>query len=155
MTLLQVKNPRLVQSKCLHLQISTNSNISNEKSCCLDCGMVQDKLSNPYVRNISHYKELYQLGIMIPISQLISEKLRNQAMMFILRETRPKNQKKFPLRTDALENEVCLYLEYVNFLRNNEDKILPRKNRTRQICQVYGDHRKIVLEYIFRLCLQA
>jgi len=153
--------------KCPHLQISTNRS-SNEKPSCLNCGLVQEPEDNPYVykyiRNITHYKELYKSGIIIPTTQILGETIKNQVIKFKLKKNEPKKRtfnpsdkvfsvdKMNPQMDPLVEVYRNLYLEYIEFLRNNEDRILPKKNRKRQICQIYGNHRKILLEYIFRLC---
>lgn len=137
--------------QCLHSQISTN-----EKPCCINCGLVQETVGKPYIRSISHYKELYRVGIIIPVSEIMTENLKIQVIKFNQRRNKPEKRTFMsPEGLQELEVYRSLYLEYIEFLRDNQDRVLPKKPRKRQICQIYGEHRKILLEYIFRLVEQS
>lgn len=157
--------------ECLHLQISSGR-ISNDKPSCINCGLVMEVYENPYIRNISHYKALYSSSDNrdeICNFQIVGDKLREQVMRFKNSKSKPKQIKNLQeykeLERSALKRAhesynsiteidrqcLLLYYEYIDFLRNNEIRILPKKNRTRPIYQVYGDHRRIVFEYIVRL----
>lgn len=176
--------------ECPHLQISTNR-AYNEKPSCIDCGLVQEPEGNPYIRNISHYKELYSIARgspedcpshVVSTFRLLGDNLKEQAIKFRLRQEQPKKTTSQrlanasvkivkDLETDRqtiaqellategsprglhkVEQGWFLYFEYIDFLRNNTDRVLPKKDRKRPICQIYGDHRRIVLFYIW--CLE-
>lgn len=130
---------------CSHLQIS-----SDEKSSCLECGLVMEIYSNPYIRSITHYKQFYKKGIKIHPFLLHGLEFKEQAIRFLTR----KNQGKvLPKKKEKHEKPVTLYDEYVFFLRQNQDKVLPKKKKPRQreLCRVYGEHKRMILEYISNL----
>ena len=132
--------------ECFHAQTTINE----QKIFCVNCGLVEDKYGNPYIRSISHYKQLYKDEKAPPINVLLGEELQNKATKFQIRQI-PKSKGYFqtkPLCVEEHKQIQKIYNEYVLFLRNNEDRILPQKNRQRPICQVYGEHRKFLLQYI-------
>ena len=153
---------------CAHLEIS-NGRICNDIPSCMSCGLVIGAYNNPYIRNITHYRELYFQGKIYNVFQLLGDKLKRQAVKF--RNLQSKVKKVSPPSGDASsiklypvedseqaipiteDDRQCLllYYDYIDFLRNNESRILPQRNRTRPIYQVYGEHRRIVFEYIVRL----
>lgn len=124
---------------CRHLKISNNE----DKFSCIECGLCQEKSETPYVRSITHYKELCNMGISIPVYQLIGEQLRNQVLKFYYRKDKNNNRDK--------KVEPSLYMEYLQFVKDNTHKILPIRHRVKAINQIYGDHKRYVLEYIDRL----
>lgn len=120
-------------TKCLHLKISSDE----IKPCCIDCGLVQDNVSSsPYVRTITHYKSLL---IRPPINCLVGENLKTQVLKFLKRQNRPI--------TRVSRN----YNNYIVFLRENEQLVLPHKERKKPLLDIYGEHRRIILEYIAAL----
>ena len=126
---------------CLHFV-----NLKNEKPCCLECGIVNEDEAReykiPYIRTISQYRKEQ---VLIPLDQLVGDNLRNQVQKLLRRkvEKEEKEQKK---------QEPQLYLEYIEFLRQNEADVLPRrKNRRRNIMGVYGENKRLCLEYLRQL----
>lgn len=140
---------------CRHLQITT----TNEKPCCIDCGLVMEVYSNPYIRNITHYKQFYKQGIKINPFLLLGLEFKEQVIRFLRRQdsaikkTEEKKERTLPcwFSIDSTEQK---YVEYIIFLRQNQDRVLPKKKkrRKREIYEVYGDHKRMILEYIKALC---
>lgn len=150
------------------IECSTHTPTMGEKHSCLECGVVMPIYGVPYVRNITHYKELYSLGKAPRVCDLLGDRLKEQVIKFQIKQSRPRDQNKsrelvtgIGERSSELgldPNSAWLlamrqkYSEYINFLANNQDKILPRKkDRKRSIQQIYGEHRILVLEYLIRL----
>lgn len=131
--------------KCPHLQISSEA---DGKCSCLECGLVQPiGVSNwGYVRSITHYKLLLAEGKPVPpINCLVGEVLQKQVMR--LKERQIKQAKTIEIN----EPLRALYQQYICFLRDNQDLILPKKERKRQLVKIYGEHHRIVLEWITAL----
>lgn len=127
--------------KCPHLQIS---NETEGKCSCLECGLVQPIGSRwGYIRSITHYKLLLAEGRPVPpIHCLVGEVLQKQVLKFLERKN---NIVVIPQVDTPL---LRLYQEYICFLRDNKDLVLPKKERKRELVKIYGEHRRIVLEWI-------
>lgn len=142
--------------KCPHLEISTDN--GDAKISCLECGLVQDQTSKMYVRSITHYKQLIAQGIKPPpIYCLVGEALKRQVAKYHLRQMSPKKKGRSGsgvLPTPLQVNQE-LYDEYLQFLRDNLEIILPKKERKRPLVKIYGDHYKIISSYIELLLGQA
>lgn len=133
--------------KCPHLQIS---NEVEGKCACLECGLVQPiGVSNwGYIRSITHYKLLLAEGRPMPPTHcLVGEVLQKQVLKLLARNNAGAITKSFEVDTPLLE----LYQEYICFLRDNQDLVLPKKERKRELTKIYGEHRRIVIEWITAL----
>lgn len=131
--------------KCPHLEISTEA---EGKSACLECGLVQPIGVSRwgYVRSITHYKLLLAEGRPVPPTHcLVGEVLQKQVMR--LKERQIKNVKV----SEINEPLKVLYQEYICFLRDNQHIVLPKKERKRELVKIYGEHHRIVLEWIAAL----
>lgn len=122
---------------CIYL----THNLDDIKICCIDCGLVQeDEGGKPYIRSITQFRNMENKP---SISVLVGEKLQNQANKFLKRDLRHAvdhvivNQSEYP----------PLYYEYIEFLRNHENEILPKKQRKKTIFGIYGEHRQIILDW--------
>jgi len=134
---------------CLHRDISRDL-----KPSCIECGLVFQQYPLIYhIRTITYYKELYFKNptYNIPIHMLLGSKLQQQVENFLKRQYRDK----FKNQSGNFPTPQCevLYMEYINFLRNNSERILPKKyvSRKKEISNVYGDHKKLLIKYISRL----
>jgi len=130
---------QMIQS-CPHLYKTTN-----EKPCCMECGLVMDIENPPYIRCLKHYKIFLDNNILVPVSSLYGEKLKSQVFDFLARH------EKFSLPSF---NHTIFYQNYINFLENNRNEILPIKKRIRPITKIFGLHRKMFLEYLLNVPLQ-
>jgi hypothetical protein len=129
--------------QCPHLQISTER---DGKPSCLECGLVQDQTASRYVRSITHYKDLIKQGIKPPpTSCLIGEVLVRQVCKYHERQMRQPAQ--VVINPKGLLYEEYLQ-DYLEFLKDNSDKCLPQKNRKRELKKIYGEHHKIISDYI-------
>lgn len=135
---------------CLHLQISTDF---DGKPSCLECGLVQEQVSRwGYCRSITHYKQLLNEGKEVPpISSLVGKTLKQQVIKF--KERQQPKQQTTSIPSHSLNTNKNLLQDYINFLRNNQGLVLPKKERKRELLNIYGEHRKIVLEFIARIQL--
>ena len=146
----------MTTTACLHMNIAT---WDTRKPSCIDCGLVQEIYQPPYVRSITHYRELFKVGRNPPVHCIKNPILQNQISKY---HTRVHNS-----RANALKNNhstfedidsVVLgvnekdaekfYSEYIQFLYDNENLILPNKTRIRPIRKIYGEHRQILLKWI-------
>jgi hypothetical protein len=129
------------------------------KPSCVECGLVSEGavLNGRYIRNLTHYKILYNQGITIPIFELVGDRLQSQVINFHTRSLAKLNDSQ-PWSLEHSVGEQSLikdyYYDYISFLKDNTELILPKKPRKREIKQVYGEQRQIVLEYINELVLQ-
>ena len=159
--------------KCPHLQISSES---EGKCYCLECGMSQIPKRWRYIRSITHYKQLWSEGkTMPPVHYLVGETLQKQVRKFLQRKNKsasaPSHVNLESVRIVSSMYDVSrrgkslafydashrgkeqssFYNEYIQFLRNNQSIVLPKKVRKRELVNVYGEHRRLILEYIGRL----
>jgi len=135
------------------------------KPSCIECGLVSEGSVQygRYIRNITHYKILYNQGIVVPCFALVGDRLQSQVINFHTRSIAKLNSPP-PWSFGAVANEGAViaeqssikdyYYDYISFLKDNTELILPKKPRKREIKQVYGEQRQIVLEYINELVLQ-
>jgi hypothetical protein len=129
--------------QCPHFQISTDR---DGKPSCLECGLVQDQTASRYVRSITHYKDLIKIGITLPsTNSLVGDALIRQVCKYHERQMRQSAQ----VVIDPKSLQVEGYLQdYLQFLRDNSDKCLLQKNRKRELKKIYGEHYKIISDYI-------
>lgn len=129
------------------------------KPSCIECGLVSEGSVQygRYIRNITHYKILYNQGIVVPCFALVGDRLQSQVINFHTRSIAKLNSPP-PWGSDHSVAEQSsikdYYYDYISFLKDNAELILPKRPRKREIKQVYGEHRQIVLEYINELVLQ-
>lgn len=146
---------------CKHFQITSEIDF---KSCCINCGLVQDNPSSfEYIRTITHYKLLLKEKSRVPpINSIVGEKLREQVINYQKRQQR--NQEQQLIKTQNLRQNICftspwlgindlksmqMYFEYLDFLNKNQNIILPKKkDRKRELIKIYGEHRRFVIEWI-------
>ena len=142
--------------ECPHLQISTD-----DKPSCMNCGLVQERQSASYIRCISHYKKVYlqaqssgeaNLEAKYPIAvYLLPAPLQIQIHKFHIRTNRLRlNKLSETNRQDGGNDEKRnqLYDDYIRFLNENATHTLPKKERKRPISAIYGEHKKIILDWI-------
>jgi len=150
--------------KCPHLQISSES---EGKCYCLECGMSQIPKRWRYIRSITHYKQLWSEGkTMPPVHYLVGETLQKQVRKFLQRKNKSASAPSAPSHVNLEsvrivssmydvsrrgKEQSSFYNEYIQFLRNNQSIVLPKKVRKRELVNVYGEHRRLILEYIGRL----
>ena len=126
---------------------------NEDKSCCIECGVVRDdgEDNKLYIRSITHFKNLYfEKTIPATVSVLFGEKLQNQASKFLMKQNPIQYEKRV---CDDTKDKDCkdypiLYYEYIKFLRDNENEILPQKPRKKTIFGIYGEHKQIILDYL-------
>lgn len=143
---MKIENGLNVQ--CQHLNIGMFDSL---KPSCIECGLVQEVYQTPYVRSITHYRNLFKDGRNPPIHCIKNPILQNQICKFHMRIhaaqcDAPKN------KHSNIENDDkdvhTFYSQYIQFLYNNENLILPNKTRIRPIRKIYGDHRQFILKWI-------
>ena len=138
------------ETHCQHLQVSSDC-----KPSCIECGLGIEITGQPYIRSISHYRQLYNAGKIYKINEIANEGLQQQVKKFLERQHRtgpfgvgvvggtsdPKDEWGPPEGV----------LKYINFLRENRDKILPKKNRAKGLNKIYGEHRRLITSYVIAL----
>lgn len=140
----------------------------DKRQVCIKCGLIEDIIQEPYIRSITHYKQICgaSLGGAYPSgpsgltsSYISQDKLREQIYKFKIREHNKfikKNQGSNPSYPSGEVPWEILYSEYIRFLQQNQDKILilpKNKPRKRKLTKIYGEHKKIIIDYITLLVL--
>ena len=140
----------------------------DKRQVCIKCGLIEDIIQEPYIRSITHYKQICgaSLGGAYPSgltsSYISQDKLREQIYKFKIREHNKfikKNQGSnpsypsggaYPSDDDKYSDKYSeKYMDYIRFLQQNQEQILPKKkNRKREITKIYGEHKKIIIDYI-------
>ena len=143
--------------ECPHLQISID-----DKPSCINCGLVQERPAVPYIRSISHYKEIYRSNRNAShVVYLLPAPLQIQIHKFHIRTNRSKLSEPNNVRDEPSEakmnepNNVRMkkqYDDYIRFLNENAIHTLPKKERKRPISAIYGEHKRIILDWIM-LCM--
>ena len=139
----------------------------NNRQVCIECGLVEEYLQQtPYIRSIIHYKQLYReksedekISFDEKTRYIFQDKLREQIYKFKFKNNQVvRRQKKkiypsggaYPSDDDKYSDKYSeKYMDYIRFLQQNQEQILPKKkNRKREITKIYGEHKKIIIDYI-------